>query len=190
MKITQSSKPQALSIVKKGKFSEEAKARMREKAKQRGVARAGVVATKVRQAMKDITDDMTGREDGHLPNGRLVTEALLYERAGVHWTTLSKNRDTYGGLLAEVKAWKIGLTERKPSREDERRSLTDRLNDMKDLYHRLLNNFQIVELELQQMEAERNKTLRDIEKLKQEKLLLEERLRAADVSNVLPFLAR
>jgi len=190
MKTTQSPKSHAVSVVKNGKFSEEAKARMSEKAKQRGVVRAKVVATKVRQAMKDITADMTGREDGHLPNRGLVTEALLYERAGVHWTTLSKNRDTYGELLAEVKAWKVGLTERKPTREDERRSLTDRLNDMKDLYDRLLKNFQIVELELQQMEAERNKTLKDIEKLKQEKLHLEELLRTTDMSNVLPFLAR
>jgi hypothetical protein len=167
---------------------------MKEKAKQRGILRAEVVATKVRQAMKDIVAEMTGQDDGDLRDGRLVTEALLYKRAGVHWTTLSKNTDTYGALLAEVKEWKAGLNETRPSRENERRTLAERLNDAKDLYDRLLKSFQFVELELQQAEAERDRALKKLEaaeavleKERQNNMHLQERFRLVEASNVLQF---
>lgn len=194
MTTGQLSKSRGAPAAKKRVFSDEAKARMKEKAKQRGVVRAEAIVMKVREAMIDITKEMTGREDGYLPDGRLVTEALLYERAGVHWTTLSKNPDTYGSLLAEVKVWKSGFTEKKPAREDERRSLTDRLDNAKELYDRLGKNFQVVELELQQAEAERDKALKDLEKaqndletVRQENLLLKMRLNDVEASNVLQF---
>jgi hypothetical protein len=182
------------SFAKKRTFSADARARMQEKAKQRGILRAEVVATKVRQAMKDIVAEMTGQDDGDLRDGRLVTEALLYKRAGVHWTTLSKNTDTYGALLAEVKEWKAGLNETRPSRENERRTLAERLNDAKDLYDRLLKSFQFVELELQQAEAERDRALKKLEaaeavleKERQNNMHLQERFRLVEASNVLQF---
>lgn len=182
------------SLAKKRTFSADARARMQEKAKQRGILRAEAVATKVRQAMKDILVEMTGSENGYPRDGRLVTEALLYERAGVHWTTLSKNIDTYGGLLAEVKEWKARLNERKPPRENERRTLFERLDDAKDLYDRLLKSFQFVELELQQAEAERDKALKKLEAAeaaleteRQNSLQLQERFRLVEASNVLQF---
>ena len=195
MTTSRSSKSHAALTTKKRMLSEEAKARIAEKAKQRGVSRAKAIAEKVRQAMKDISEEMTGREDGHLPDGRFVTEALLYERAGVHWTTLSKNQDTYGEVFAEVKAWKAGLIEKKEATgEDERRSLADRLNDTKELYDRLVKNFQVVELELQQAEAERDNARKDVktaqddlEAVRQENLLLKKRLSAVEASNVLQF---
>jgi len=181
-------------FAKKRIFSADARARMKEKAKQRGILRAEAVATKVRQAMKDILVEMTESEDGNPRTGQSVTEALLYERAGVHWTTLSKNPETYGGLLAEVKEWKARLNERKPSRENERRTVAERLNDAKDLYDRLLKSFQFVELELQQAEADRDKMLKKLEVAeaalemeRQNHLQLQERFRLVEASNVFNF---
>lgn len=181
-------------FAKKRIFSADARARMKEKAKQRGILRAEAVATKVRQAMKDILVEMTESEDGNPRTGQSVTEALLYERAGVHWTTLSKNPETYGGLLAEVKEWKTRLNERKPSRENERRTVAERLNDAKDLYDRLLKSFQFVELELQQAEADRDKMLKKLEVAeaalemeRQNHLQLQERFRLVEASNVFNF---
>ena len=111
---------------KKRTFSPEAVALMSQKALERGKARAEGVATKVRQAMAALTEEMKRGKDGRLPDGRDLTEALLYEQAGVHWTTLSKSPERYGVLVAEVKAWKAELTEKKPTREDERRTLAGR----------------------------------------------------------------
>lgn len=182
------------SFAKKRTFSADARARMKEKAKQRGVLRAEAVATKVRQAMKDILLEMSKHDDDYPRDSRLVTEALLYERAGVHWTTLSKNTETYGGLLAEVKEWKAALNERKPTRENERRTPVERLNDAKDLYDRLLKSFQFVELELQQAEAERDRALKKLEAAeaelateRQKNSQLQERYLLVKASNVVQF---
>ena len=184
----------ANSLAKKRTFSADARARMKEKAKQRGVLRAEAVATKVRQAMKNILVEMTGGEDGYPRDAQFVTEAMLYKRAGVHWTTLSKNTETYGELLAEVKEWKAGLNEKKLPRENERRTVAERLNDVKDLYDRLLKSFQFVELELQQAEADRDKVLKKLEVAeaalemeRQNHLQLQERVRFVEASNVLHF---
>lgn len=181
------SKARAVSAAKKRTFSPEAIARMKEKAQQRGVARSEAIANKVRQAKEALTEKMRGSKDGRLPDGRELTEALLYELAGVHWTTLSKNPERYGNLLAEVKGWKADLTEKKPTREDARRSLAERANEGKQLYDRLLENFQLVELELQQAEAERDQALRKLDAIRHENLQLQERLRAAEALKVIQF---
>jgi hypothetical protein len=172
---------------KKRTFSPEAIALMSQKAQERGKARAEAVATKVRQAMVGLTEEMKGGKDGRLPDGRDLTEALLYEQAGVHWTTLSKSPERYGVLLAEVKAWKADLIEKKPTREDERRTLAERAHDAKQLYDRLVKNFQLVELELQQAESERDQALRKLETVTQENRRLLERLQAAETTNILQF---
>jgi hypothetical protein len=58
----------------------------------------------------------------------------------------------------------------------------------------LVKNFQVVELELQQTDAERDKALTtlkttqdDLETLRRENLLLQKRLSVAEATNVLPF---
>jgi uncharacterized protein YgfB (UPF0149 family) len=77
--------------------------------------------------------------------------------------------------------------EKKSTREDERHTLAERANVAKQLYDRLLKNFQLVELELQQAESERDEALKKLGTITQENLLLLERLRAAEASNVVQF---
>lgn len=136
------------------------------------MTRAEAAATKVRQAMSALTEEMEGSKDGRLPDGRVLTEALLYEQAGVHWTTLSKSPERYGVFLAEVKAWMANLIEKRPTREDERRTLAERAHDTTQLYDQLLKTFKLVELELQQAESERDQALKKLETVTQENVQL------------------
>lgn len=85
------------------------------------------------------------------------------------------------------KVWKANLIEKRPTREDERRTLAERANDTKQLYDQLLKNFKLVELELQQSESERDQALKKLETVTRENIQQLERIRAAEPSNVVQF---
>jgi hypothetical protein len=152
----------------------------------RGKKRSMEIAVKVRSTMNRIVDEIRSNEGVYPFNKGSLSSAELCRRANIHPTTLftPKQRE----LGREVNAWleqvKTGNT---VGRAAVRRSLGERIEDWRQLYNALAQAHRDTELELQQLEFEKNHLLNDLTDLQLKNRCLEDRLNELMGSNVVPL---
>lgn len=135
--------------------SEVTRARISAKQKVKGAQRSAQTAEKVRAAMRVVDASRARNEGPHLNKGDEVSWAEVARLAGVHETTLYSPKQT--ALRGEVDAW---LKAAKPAASQEpqsppkRRPLATRIAELEGENKALSQRFHLVELELQDQEAE------------------------------------
>ncbi|MBB5501645.1 hypothetical protein [Paraburkholderia sp. MM5384-R2] len=136
--------------------------------------------------MNGIDEEMA-RNGGVYPhNGGAVSAAEVARRAGIHETTFytAKQRD----LGKEVKAWISGLKATNVvGRVRLRRTVAERLQEWMENYKGLAQSHRDTELELQQVEADRDAALVELERLRNENATLRENLSVSAAGRVVGF---
>ncbi|MEJ5029898.1 hypothetical protein [Comamonas sp. MYb69] len=125
--------------------------KIRAKALEQGEARADVVETAVRTAMRTIEAEIRDNEGIYPANKGALSANEVARRAGIHNTTLYGTR--YKSLLQDIKSWKKKLeTTAVTGRMRVKRELATRIADWRQLYDGLSESHRITELDLQETE--------------------------------------
>ena len=127
----------------------------------RGKKRSLEIAVKVRSMMSKIYEEVCSNGGVYPFNKGSLSSAELCRRADIHPTTLftPKQRE----LGREVNEWLERVkTGNIVGRAAVRRSLGERIEDWRQLYNALAQAHRDTELELQQLEFEKNHLLKDV----------------------------
>lgn len=148
----------------------------------RGAARTSDVELRIKQAMKEIEEEIAANGGVFPKNGGLVTLLELSLRAGIDESTLYKKREANQLLKKFANTWLDSL---KIIDDDEagkplRKTATQRADEWRDKYIALEKRHALTELELQSIKA-------DLESLRTENALLVQRLGAISTTNVTPL---
>ena len=140
----------------KRKHSEETLAKIRAKRKLGGAARTAEIAAKVRAAMSDISFEIAGNGGVYPTNEGRVSFAELARRSGIDESTLYKPSQEQ--LHSEAKAWRDQLVSAQEALSKgasvRRRTSKERLEELAERHNDVVNNYHLVELELQQAQSE------------------------------------
>lgn len=167
--------------------------RYKEAAIARGKARSAAVAMKVRKAMKTIVAEMKANGGIYPQNGGAVSKNEVARRAQISLSTLSS--PIQKNLGKRVSRWvEILRAKETVGRKRVRKTHQQRAEDWKAIHDRLQQRHYKTELELQQMEAERDdalakyeKAMAEVDRLLREKAELVKQQRAGSASNVKTF---
>lgn len=146
-------------------------------AAKRGKARTQAVESKVQAAMQAIRDEMAANAGIYPSNGGAVSMNEVARRAGINETTLFAPKQAE--LRKQVKAWVESLKETETvGRGRVQRKLSERVADWKQLYTDTVNQFIVVELELQNARADNEQKAAELHDLQQKYDALLEQLRS------------
>lgn len=162
--------------------------RYKEAARLRGEKRSADVEHRVQEAMATILAEMKANNGVYPHNGGAVSMNEVARRAGIHNTTLHTPKQS--DLGERVRHW-VGSLKNKEvvGRMRVRRTFAERAEDWKMRYLALQNCHIKTELDLQQLEADRDEARLELEKLRKENIALIDLLRTT-TSSITPFNSR
>lgn len=133
-------------------------------AAKRGAARTEKTLRQVEDAIRAIVDDMTNNGGIYPHNGGAVSMAETARRAGINEATLYKKDNT--ALKERVALWLDTLKKKETiGRMRVRKTFQQRAESWKEKYDALLNRHIITELQMQQLQSEKEKLQRDYDAL-------------------------
>ena len=133
-------------------------------AAKRGAARTEKTLRQVEDAIRSIADDMANNGGIYPQNGGAVSMAEIARRAGINEATLYKKGNT--ALKERAALWLDTLKKKETvGRMRVRKTFQQRAESWKEKYDALQNRHIITELQLQQLQSEHEKLLRDYDAL-------------------------
>lgn len=149
----------------------------------RGEARSSEVARKVKEAMETIIAEMKANGSIYPANSGAVSKNEVARRAGISLTTLFSPKQKELGQ--QVTRWLEELKKKDAiGHQRVRRTLEERSEDWKCRYYALQDSHVKTELDLQHAQAEREESVAEVKRLRDEIAALLEQLRLANRSKV------
>jgi hypothetical protein len=163
------------------------RARIQERAAERGRERSSTFDEHVREVMATIEQEIAENNGIYPHNGGALSAAELARRAEVHITSFfsPKQKETLGN---DVRAWvKKIKASHVVGKVRVRREISERLEDWKTLYEGLKQSHRDTELALQQKEAELETAQKDIARMREENEGLRHALAQSGHKKIVPM---